>query len=300
MDVPIVSEARRRPRRDDIVAAAALLAALATAVGAALLAGGGLDPVNLGVEPIVSFLGERLNAVAVALPFGFAFGTGMVAAVNPCGFAMLPAYLGLYLGSDQSAGASGPTRQLGRALVVGGTMTAGFVLLFAAAGLAIAAGSQPLVSIFPWVGLAIGGILAVAGAWMLRGGKMYAGAAQRLASNIGDPARSGIRGYFLFGFSYGIASLSCTLPIFLAVVGSSLATAGPVGAVAQFVLYGLGMGLVIMTLTVSLAVFKSALAGPLRRSQRLIEPAGAVLMLVAGSYIVYYWLTIGGLLDGIG
>ncbi len=300
MDVPIDSEARRRPRRGDVVAAMALLAALITAVGAALIAGGGLDPVNLGVESIVSFLGGRLDIVGAALPFGFAFGAGMVAAVNPCGFAMLPAYLGLYLGSDRGAGAPGPTRQLGRALVIGGTMTAGFVLLFAVAGLAIAAGSQPLVSIFPWVGLAIGVLLAIAGAWVLRGGKMYAGGAQRLASNIGDPTRSGVRGYFLFGLSYGIASLSCTLPIFLAVVGGSLATSGPVGAVAQFVLYGLGMGLVIMALTVSLALFKSALAGPLRRSQRFIEPVGAILMLMAGSYIVYYWLTIGGLLEGIG
>src|SRR6476661_3146053 len=40
-------------------------------------------------------------ALAVALPFGYAFGAGMVAAVNPCGFVMLPAYLSLYLGLQE-------------------------------------------------------------------------------------------------------------------------------------------------------------------------------------------------------
>ena len=28
----------------------------------------------------------------------FAFGAGMVALINPCGFALLPAYLGMFLG----------------------------------------------------------------------------------------------------------------------------------------------------------------------------------------------------------
>ena len=36
-----------------------------------------------------------LTELAAVLPFGFAFGVGMVAAVNPCGFAMLPTYLSL-------------------------------------------------------------------------------------------------------------------------------------------------------------------------------------------------------------
>ena len=42
-----------------------------------------------------------LTELAAVLPFGFAFGVGMVAAVNPCGFAMLPAYLSLYLGAHE-------------------------------------------------------------------------------------------------------------------------------------------------------------------------------------------------------
>mgnify|MGYP001611737333 FL=1 len=39
-----------------------------------------------------------LGRVADFLPLGYAFGAGMVSTVNPCGFAMLPAYLGLFLG----------------------------------------------------------------------------------------------------------------------------------------------------------------------------------------------------------
>ena len=33
-------------------------------------------------------------------PLALAFASGMVATVNPCGFAMLPAYLGYFLGLE--------------------------------------------------------------------------------------------------------------------------------------------------------------------------------------------------------
>ena len=62
---------------------------------------------------------------------------------------------------------------------------------------------------------------------------------------------------------------------------------------------GVVLGLVIMALTVSIALFQSTLVGPLRHLMRWVEPLGAAFLLVAGAYIVYYWLTLGGLLDEI-
>jgi hypothetical protein len=44
-----------------------------------------------------------------------------------------------------------------------------------------------------------------------------------------------------------------------------------------------------------MALFKGAIVGVLRRVLPYIQTVSAVLMLVAGSYIVYYWLTIGDL-----
>ena len=120
---------------------------------------------------------------------------------------------------------------------------------------------------------------------------------ERFAARIGNPAQASVRGYFLFGLSYGTASLSCTLPIFITVIGGSIAIADFLPSMAQFVLYGLGMGSVIMALTLSLALFKAALVDTLRQAMAYVQPASAILMLAAGSFIVYYWLTFGELLD---
>src|SRR6056297_3335946 len=92
-----------------IVAAVALMTATAgLAVVGALFTTGSVGALNQGVEAISSSSAGVLDRLAAWLPLGFAFGAGMVSAVNPCGFAMLPAYLGLYLrGSVDRTGTRG-------------------------------------------------------------------------------------------------------------------------------------------------------------------------------------------------
>ena len=227
---------------------------------------------------------------------GYAFAAGMVASVNPCGFAMLPAYLGLYLGTNEKEGEQrNIVRSLGKSVLVGGVVTSGFIVLFGLTGLLVNLGAKPVRDIIPWLGLVIGVLLTIAGSWILGGGKLYSGLAGRAASRIGDPAEVSIRGYFLFGLSYGIASLSCALPIFLIVVATTLTASGAIDALSQFVLYAMGMGFVIMALTVSMALFKGVMLRALRKALPYIQPVSAVMMIAAGSYVVYYWLTIGDL-----
>jgi cytochrome c biogenesis protein CcdA len=114
---------------------------------------------------------------------------------------------------------------------------------------------------------------------------------------MGNPATISTRGYFFFGLSYGTASLSCTLPIFLSVVGTSFAVSSIATSFGQYILYSLGMGLVILSLTLGMALFKGAMVGALRKALPYIQPVGTWMMIVAGAYIVFYWLTIGNILD---
>ncbi len=290
----IVAEVPALLRRVGLPAIVASLALIGAFVAAKLIGkDDGIDGVNGFVESLSGGSSSFLGNLGLLAPLGFAFAAGMASAVNPCGFAMLPAYLGLYLGSNQEAP---PKHQLGKALLVGLSVTAGFVVLFGTAGLIIAIGARSaIVGILPWLGLGIGIILAVTGAWMVGGGKLYSGLAARAASRIGDPSQVSPKGYFLFGLSYGTASLGCTLPIFLTVVGTSLAVSDLGASFGQFLLYALGMGLVIMALTLGLAVAKGAMVGAVRKALPYVQPVGAWLMVIAGAYIVFYWLTLGGL-----
>ena len=274
--------------------------ALATAFVGALMIGSdsGIDGINGFVESLSGSSSSILGGGGLLAPLGFAFAVGMASAVNPCGFAMLPAYLGLYLGDDEKeAKESHPFRQLRQALIVGSAVTAGFIVLFGAAGLIIGVGARAfIIDVLPWLGLVIGIALALVGSWMIGGGKLYTGFAARAASKMGDPSKVSLKGYFIFGISYGTASLSCTLPLFLSVVGTSLAVSSIFTSLGQFVLYAMGMGTVIMALTIGMAFFKTAMVGALRKAMPYVQPVGSWLMVIAGMYIVFYWLTIGDLL----
>ena len=272
--------------------------ALATAFIGALIIGSdsGIDDVNLFVERLSGDSGSWLGGLVGASAL-FALAAGMASAVNPCGFAMLPAYLGMYLGDEVGKkNEVNPVRHFGRAILVGLTVTAGFVVLFSVVGAIIGFGAGFVSDLLQWLGLVIGIGLVFVGAWMVGGGKLYTGVAARAASHMGNPAQVSMKGYFIFGISYGTASLSCTLPIFLAVVGISVAGVGASSVLSDLLLFALGMGLVIMALTLGMAFFKTAMVGALRKALPYIQLLGSGLMVIAGTYIVFYWLTVGGLL----
>ena len=235
-----------------------------------------------------------LTELAAVLPFGFAFGVGMVVAVNPCGFAMLPAYLSLYLGThEQDVGKRLSISRLMQALLVGATVSSGFVVLFGLAGLVISAGATLLLDVMPALGIVIGGVLILVGIWMLAGRTLHVGAFERFAGRVGDPRNVSVPGFFLFGLAYGAASLSCTLPAFLAVIGTSLASGSVLTGVERFFGFGVGMAAVLVTLTLALAFLKQGLVKWLRRAVPYVQLASAILIVLAGAYVISYWLLLG-------
>lgn len=304
-DKPRVSKVGRFSRwagsRQLRLAFVASFLALGAAVGLALLTGSGIGPITGGVESASFGSAVALRSLSGALPVGYAVGAGMVAAVNPCGFAMLPSYLGLYLGTGDGVHTSEHfAARIVRAVRISGTVSGSFVLLFGTAGLVLSVASAAIAHYFPWAGLAVGVLLVFVGGRMLAGGTLYSSIGERMANRMrGSVRQPGLRGYFAYGLAYGLASLSCTLPIFLAVVGSALAVNGLLAGMLQFVLYAAGMGLVISGLTLAVAVFKHAALRSARRVLPIVQPLTALVLLIAGAYIIYYWLTLGGLLGSV-
>jgi cytochrome c biogenesis protein CcdA len=242
-------------------------------------------------------LANWMNALAVLLPFGYSFGAGMVSTVNPCGFSLLPAYLSLYLGDRGDGTASRHfVSRGGKALLIGAAVTIGFTVLFSFFGAIIWAGGYILMQYLPWLGLFVGAVLACLGLILLAGKSIHAALPARLANRIGTSESQGFKTYFLFGIGYGLASLGCTLPIFMVVVGSAIKSQGFSNGLLQFFSFSLGMGAVLTALALSLAVFKGGLAIYLRRVLPYMGRVAGALLLVSGGYQIHYWLTKGGLL----
>lgn len=259
--------------------------AVLIALGAAGLVLAALAAVRTSAESTIA-------GIAGALPFGWAFAAGMVASVNPCGFFMLPAYLSyhLFLPGDDARRAAGLVRAL-RALLLGATATAGFVVVMGAAGALIGATGQRLVPAFPYAGAAVGVGLLGLGVWLLVTHRPLGIAA---ASRLMVTPRRGISNVFLFGVAYAVGSLSCTLPVFLLVAGSALSAGNLAASVGQFVSFGLGMGTVLVAVTIGAAFFRDAVGRSLRRLLPHVHRASALFLAGAGAYLVYYWVALSG------
>lgn len=216
-------------------------------------------------------------------PLALAFAAGLVATVNPCGFAMLPAYLSYFMGIDEEE--QGRAAALRGALVVGGIVSAGFLVVFGLAGIVITAGFRVVIDVIPWVAIVVGVAVIGLGIALLRGYELKVG-----LPKAGEAASGrGYRSVFLFGISYAVASLSCTLPVFLTVVATQVTRGSFVSGMATFVAYGAGMAVVLMAVTVAIAVGKQTLIARLRGSARYITRISGAILVVAGVYIVWFW-----------
>jgi cytochrome c biogenesis protein CcdA len=216
--------------------------------------------------------------------FALALTTGMLATINPCGFAMLPAYLSFFVGAEEDGYDADTGRAVLRAVLVSAAVTSGFVVTFTAIGLVVIAAGGVIYERAPWITIVIGlglfalGVAIVAGFHLtLRLPRLDRGGRTR-----------GFGSMALFGISYAVASLGCTLPTFLATASGVLRRTDVTGGLPLFIAYALGMGMVITGLTVGVALARHSLVGHLRRMLPYVQRVAGVLLAVAGAYVAYY------------
>lgn len=222
-----------------------------------------------------------------------AFGSGLISPVNPCGFALLPAMLGTVADPGQSStGRTSVAARLGTGLASGLMITAGFTGTLTVAGLALAAGLRAITGLAPWFAIAVGVLLAVAGLAMLTGRHLPL----RLTNRVQPRQGGGRWGLVAFGVGYGIASLSCTVAVLLAVVSQALATTNPAGMLAVFAAYATGAATLLVALSVSAAFASSLATRWVRRLLPHMHRITAVLLILSGAYLLAYWIpvTTGG------
>ncbi len=217
--------------------------------------------------------------------YAFPFALGLVAAFNPCGFALLPVYLSYFLGVDGDNKAS-RLATIVRGLVVGLVMTAGFVAVFGICGVAFETfiNQGTVFEYTGYVTIAIGVLMLPLGVFMALG-KDFVLRLPKL--NLGTGSRD-LSSVFLFGVSYAVVSLSCTIGLFLSSVTTSFTTDGWLEGFGNFLAYALGMGALITFLTMSLALAKTDVAKGMRQVLPYVGRFSGLVLLVAGLYLIDY------------
>lgn len=214
-------------------------------------------------------------------PFALAVTAGMAATVNPCGFALLPAYLSAFVGME---GDGNRVAAVSRALGVSLVLTAGFVSVFGLFGIVLSPVLSEVQQYAPWFTMVFGILLVGLGVWLVTGHQLVV-AIPKFDRGGADGT---LVGMYLFGVSYAVASLSCAIPNFLLVTSGAANEDSFVSRVVTFVLYGVGMGVVVAVLTVAVALARSGVVARFRSLLPKMNMVAGVLLLVAGAYVAYY------------
>jgi cytochrome c biogenesis protein CcdA len=223
-----------------------------------------------------------------------AFAAGLVAALNPCGFAMLPAYLVLVVRGEGTGdletrtGTSTGLAAVGRALAATGEMGLGFLTVFGLfGGLTISAGAT-VQRYLPYLIVVIGIVLVVLGIWLLLGRELTLLTPRHPGGRRAPTARLG--SMYGYGVSYAIASLSCTIGPFLAVTAAGLRRGSLIGSASIYLAYIAGLTLVVGVLAGAAAAASSAVVSRLRRILPYVNRISGALLVLVGLYVGYYAL----------
>jgi cytochrome c biogenesis protein CcdA len=218
-------------------------------------------------------------------PIALALAAGALAAVNPCGFALLPAYLALLVRGEAGSPDPSPVAAVGRALAAAAAMTAGFAAVFGGFGLLIAPVAGQVQQHLPWLTIVLGLGVAAVGGWLLAGRTL---GLPGMGRGPGPAVRRTWASMTLFGAAYAVASLGCTIAPFLATVVVTFRTGSMTSGAAVFLAYAAGMGLAVGVAALAVALSRTAAIGKLRRWGPVSTRAGGGLLALAGAYVAYY------------
>ena len=217
---------------------------------------------------------------------GLSVGAGLLATVNPCGFALLPAYLSAFVLGDEA-----PDRWAAvvRALRATVALTIGFASVFLVFGLVVAPVAASVQAYLPAFTLVLGVLLAGVGLWTLAGRKLPTLTLRRRGSvGSGTPVVGTWPAMIGFGASYAVASLGCTIAPFLAVVVTSFRASDPVAGVVLFLAYAAGMGMTVAVAATAVALAHRGLVTTMRRAGGLVPRLGGLVLALAGAYVAWY------------
>ena len=223
--------------------------------------------------------------IAIEGNFAYSFILGVMAAVNPCGFVLLPTYLVYYLGTELNRDDESKTTTLRRGLSVGVAVSSGFIGLFLVVGIISRAFTTVISENAKYAALVIGIGLIAMGIAMLFGWKLPIA-----QPDVSVQRKRTTWNMFLFGIVYAIASIGCTIGLLISVILGSINRHGFVSGVISIVLYGLGMGLLVTSLTVALAFARVGLVSTIKKSFKWFDKVSAVFVVLTGLYLSWYWL----------
>ncbi len=274
------------------------------------------------VDKAIRGVATRENAGRVGL-FGLAFGAGIATFFSPCAFPLLPGYMTYYLSSEEATDLD--RRQTIKKGVIQGTAPAlGMFTFFCLIGLLAALIGSVIIEAEAYFVTAVAIVIIIMGTAMLMNidipyqrvtqpikdllKKLYEvvkgatkgvvsketlekGAGKVTGKEIKLDTGEGYGALYTYGFGYAMASTGCVAPLFIAIIFLAINSGGALMAFGALIFYGLGMGVLMIGVTVMVALSKNIILSKLRELMPLIKKVSAIVLIIVGIMLLYLHYT---------
>jgi cytochrome c biogenesis protein CcdA len=200
--------------------------------------------------------------------------------------ALLPGYILAFISRNPDS-ASNISARLARGFKLASLSILGILIIYTVAGVMIVLAGQVLKDYMKWITIGMGATLIVLGILMALGKSIS------FSFNIqnSNPKTEAIEA-FIFGIGYAIGALGCLFPLFLIVATQAMAAETVWEGSSYILAYFAGIS-GMMIITILLAIFaKDFLLKNLRKILPYMEKITAVLLIIAGIYVIYYQMAL--------
>ncbi|HLE45795.1 MAG TPA: cytochrome c biogenesis protein [Thermoplasmata archaeon] len=212
---------------------------------------------------------------------------------SPCSFPMFPGYMAFFLGID-SEHPEGRSRK--RSVAFGVISSLGIILVYGMIGVVVLAIGAAATAVVPALQPIVGGILIAMGVLMFTAVQFnflvnpFRKVRQRLfPSWTPNTVQSTSGKLFSYGVGYGAAGFGCVAPPFIAAVLNATTLGGPLSGLTVLLVYALIVIGIMIAVTFVLATLGQAALKKINRYTETIKKVSAVVLIIAGIYLVYYW-----------
>lgn len=227
--------------------------------------------------------------------------SGFLTFLSPCGIAMVPAYISYYIGrKEKKVKKYTGYRQGFEGARYGFYAALGIISIFVLIGTIITFFSNFIKFLIPWFSMVVGVILIIVGFLMLFKKTFSLNLPIQIKNLFGkikpfrdrEEKSSEFSRFYTFGIGYGFAVMSCTLPIFLIIIFNALNAGGILEGILIFLLYSGTTGIGMIVLSTSTALSKDFMLKKFRRIFPYIQKITAIVIILAGLYLIYYQITV--------
>ena len=245
---------------------------------------------------IVSNIG-KLSQFSFYLILGFAFFAGVISFFSPCGLALLPAFLSFNIAMVD--GKQDPKETKKRILKIGIFSALGIITFYIILGVIFSLFGTAIGQYIKYFQYAIAILFVVFGIMLVKNFALSNKLFDKLREKVHSKAlnSSGYKGFYIFGFAYGLDIIGCLFPLIAALVLIPLATGNFVVGISAFLSFSLALAITLSLFSYLIIYSKKSLVSNVLKSTERIKRWMGIGLIIGGVALLLYY-TFWGMVIG--